>query len=224
MRLFEIVSVPTKIAITPKFASNFTKGTKKYPDLPSRLLAFSKAKLTGQKYGKRDKPFTGAPLAGYNHAHLNLSNGLMIVIYSRSGDTILLYEVLPHKEYEGNSIPNLMRWLNSVPSDDFVEVDPNIIFGPREFEKEITISDKDREDIVTAIYDLIAEDAYDILNNAINKNNWDALLEWLDMVVPDIDKDLLFAAFGGQYEVKQLIMKGLKNYGKLDDFNKFISR
>lgn len=220
MRLFEIVAPPSEFAITNKFASNYSKFVKKHPDLSQELMKFCIAKREGRKYGKRDKPFTGSPLAGFSHAHLNLKGGLLIVIYNRVGGTIRLYELLPHKGYEGSNIPALSRWLNSIPDSALTIINPDVLFDPDDESVGPELSDEQKEQIMNAIYELISEDAFDILDNAVNRNVWDELIEWLRMYVPDLDENALFATFGGQEVFKDMIVKGLKDYGKLDDFLK----
>jgi hypothetical protein len=223
MRLFEIVAKPNAFAITPKFASNYTRFIKKYPDLPEEMLAFCDAKLEGRKFGKRDKPFTGDPLAGYSHAHINLKDGLVIVIYNRVGETIRLYELLSHKGYEGSNIPSLRKWLRSIPDSAFTVVNPEKTFVPKSSEEPTQhFSDEERAKVMDELFYLISEEAFDIIAAVLEHNNWDTLIEWIADIVPELDQNQLFAEFGGQSGIKEILRKGLKDYGKLDNYQRFL--
>lgn len=236
MRLIEIAPGPTpeQFAISPKFASNYEVFSRRWPALPAQLLNFCNNKKQGFSPASDRGRFEG-PLKDYWHAHLKVGPGkgdLIVVIYATKGNTLRLYELVPHKYYEGSNKPRLKKWLDSIPNDSFIVIDPDEVFSNKsEVEPEEPLSDDERKKVMDEIYYLISDEAFETLRAALIGNDWGELLRWLVDIVNDehsgpepITTNDILSAFDGQDGLKDIIHKGLVTYGKLDNFKEFLGQ
>lgn len=225
MRLFEIFAKPNKVAITTKFASSYPRFVRDYPGLPEVFMDFVEAKFDGEEFGNYDYKFTG-PLSPFYHAHLKTVDGLPVVIYDKSGGTLRLYDIVLHKDYQGPAAVSLRKFLRKAKAfGDFIDIDPKKVFSTGRPVSGV-LKPAQKKQVYGEIAYLIANDAFETLSSALIDDDWTELENWLLEALsdPDITKVAIYAAFGGQDGLRATIQNSLKNYGKLDDFNKFISQ
>lgn len=89
------------------------------PDVISVLgdfLDFKCAK-TGDRYGKKDYPFSNGKLKGFHHFHL--MHGKLILIYRIGQSQVRLCCIISHKAIDGTPSARLVSYLEGLADTDF---------------------------------------------------------------------------------------------------------
>lgn len=116
MRLLEVDDLALTIRATRRFMKSLATYLKGYPQLEKNLRDFCADKALGKRYGRKDAPYTGAPLRGTWHAHL--VHGKLIVIYDLRNGTLDLFDLSDHDATEGKGVVDMAKYIRGLrPSD-----------------------------------------------------------------------------------------------------------
>jgi hypothetical protein len=230
MRLFEIFQPPSEIYFSNTFKTQFDDATKSRPILLNKLKYFLTAKL-GNIVLEDDKPFTGnQDLKKDRYRKWPLETGKLIIIYKVDELKLKLYMIVTHREYDTAKAATLLfTKLEKFSDEDFTLFDFETFFNKEENEEEDkSLQETLREFLDNAVYQLISTDSFDVLKPAIENNDWDFLIEWFNLELNDINNEKIknvtlndiFLAYGGSDELKQFIIDSIKQYGKIEEYNK----
>lgn len=217
MRLDEVITPPTKIAVTQRFNNSYDKFNAGYrATLPRKFFQFCRAKLDGSPTTNDYAFKSNTGLSGYWHYHI--VKGKVIIIYKRVGDTIRLYDVVEHTAYDTPaSSARLADWCNGLSDSDFTKLDVNSLNSDQSNIEELTLDQK--KAIVEVIHEIIFADGFYILKNAIEKNDWQDLFDYITSEINDIDPSAIFSAFGGKTSLTNLILRDIKRFNKQQEYD-----
>lgn len=215
MRLFEVITPPTRVLVTPEFSESYSEYVTAVPAVEEKFKRFITLKLNGEKV-PNDKLFSNGYLAGYWHHHF--IQGKIIVVYKQTGNDLRLYIVTNHAGYDGTPGQRLGRWMSSLPDSHFTELDLETLFNTEE--KVEPISPEEKQKVDEIIFDLIAGDGFYILKPAIERNNWEGFVEWLQDDLPGVEPQAVFAAYGGVKKLEAFILYHISQYGKAREYQK----
>lgn len=193
MRFFEIASPKTKLLATKRFIKNAAFFSRGYPAVEKTLKDFLQFKINHprEQYGKKDAPFTGSALTGYNHVHL--FHGKVVLVYKVNGNEISLYDVVEHNSFERSGVMALARYIQTAPLEP-ITVDTK--------DSKKSLSTDQMEELESLLYEIAAQDPH--ILKAAASGQWEDLFDFVWMVIPEeIDKDAVFTAYGGQAKFKK---------------------
>lgn len=202
MRFFEIASPQTKVFATKRFIKNAAFFSRGYPAVEKTLKDFLQFKVKNprEQYGKKDAPFTGSALTGYNHVHL--FHGKVVLVYHADGNALNLYDVVEHNSFERSGVMALAKYIKTAPLEPF-KVDTA---DPERLTKEHT------KELEGLLYEIAAQDPH-IIKAAVN-GQWDDLFDFLWMVLPEeLGTEAIFAAYGGEAAFKKKLVSMVKSLG-----------
>jgi hypothetical protein len=214
MRLFEVVTPPTRVLVTPEFSESYSEFVSSTPVVEEKFKRFISLKLNGDKLPD-DALFSNGHLRGYWHHHF--IKGKVIVIYRQVGNDLRLYIVTNHYGYDGTRGQRLGQWMSALADSNFTELDLKSLFAEPEKETQ-SLSPEQKEKVDGIIYDLISADGFYILKPAIEKNEWEGFIEWLENDMPGVTPETVFAAYGGAKQLQAFILHNIVQFGKTAEY------
>ena len=228
MRLFEILHPSSQVLVSGVFRDRFNEEVKNKPSLYDRLKFFLNAKLNNIS-PEDDLPFTGnEKLKAGRYRKWPLETGKLIVIYKIDGSNLKLCDIVIHKAYDSAHAANrLAARMNKL--SDFTRLDPEKLFDEQDDEEEPLLENL-RKILDNIIYELISADAFDVLKPAIEKDEWNDLMDWFHLELGSTEDEKfknviskeIFSAYGGEDDFKKFILKSIKEFGKIEEYNNLI--
>lgn len=193
MRFFEIASPQTKVFATKRFIKNAAFFSRGYPAVDKTLKDFLQFKIKNprEQYGKKDAPFTGSALTGYNHVHL--FHGKVVLVYQVKGNELHLFDVVEHNSFERSGVMALAKYIQSASLEP-IQQDTKTKKG--------SLPKEQMEELESLLYEVATQDPH-IIKAAIS-GQWDDLFDFIWMILPEeIGTKTVFAAYGGETKFKK---------------------
>jgi hypothetical protein len=209
MRFWEIARPGQKIKIqaTTRFMKALPAFVREYDTLAGKFhdfIEFRKTHPATEPYGPKDNNFNNADLIT-KIKHVHLIHGKVIVFYKVTNDTMSLYAIVNHNEYDQkNATARLVNWLNSMTQADFVRFDDQ----PKSSAP--VISAGQIQDIKDLLWEMAADpDAKDDLVKA-TKGDFSGMMDFLTSLLP-VEGSVLIAALGGATALQTMVTHILSN-------------
>jgi len=212
VRLWEIILPPghvVKVEATKWFLKDLPSFIREYSNLSKNLedfIEFRQTNQIGASYNKKDTPFVN-PNLRENIRHVHLIHGKVVVFYMMTTDTLYLYTITNHGEYESKSSPSTARLvtrLNNIKSSDFIDFDYFKNIEPP------ALDPKQLEEINDLLWSMADDESREYLIGA-TRGKFKELIDFLtDITSIDDPKDLI-KALGGEQKLKSVISDILKH-------------